>query len=257
MIDAWLRSGTLGIILVPFIVLYGVSGAIVWLTQLSPMRPFFVSCIGITGPFFASVAVLFSLFAAFLANDVQRRVGEAQGAVMREADGIRTILRLSEAMGAPGVPLKTAVVDYGRSVLEKEWPRMQEEGKPVEDLQAFRDLTRAVMAPQLIAALPPAAHQVILSGLVEIRQARRERFSLFAHESDPVNWLGMLILGVATQFAIAVVQLDRLRPQALALFVFTTAFAATAVLVGLAERPFMGKHIGDGPLRAAIASASE
>jgi len=133
---------------------------------------------------------------------------------------------------------------------------MRSEGKPVEDLQAFRDLTLAVMAPDLTAAAPPAAHQAILAGLVEIRQARRERFSLFARESDPVNWLGMLILGVATQFAIAVVQLDRLRPQALALFVFTTAFAATAVLVGLAERPFMGKHIPDAPLRSAIASAN-
>ena len=114
-----------------------------------------------------------------------------------------------------------------------------------------------MIAPELTAAAPPAAHQAIVSGLVEIRQARRERFSLFAHESDPVNWLGMLILGVATQIAIAVVQLERLRPQALALFVFTTAFAATAVLVGLAERPFAGKHIEDEPLRAAIASANQ
>ncbi len=255
MIDLWLRSGSLGIILVPFIALYGIAAGIVWLTHLSPMRPFFVSCIGITGPFFASVAVLFSLFAAFLANDVQHRAGAAQEAVLREADGIRTILRLSEALGAPGAPLKAAVVDYGQSVLDKEWPKMREEGKPVEDLQAFRALTLACLAPELTAAAPPAAHQAILSGLVEIRQARRERFSLFAHESDPVNWLGMLILGVATQFAIAVVQLDRMRPQALALFVFTTAFAATAVLVGLAERPFMGKHIPDAPLRAAIESA--
>src|SRR5262245_21595440 len=138
MIDLWLRSGSLGIVVVPFIVLYGIAAAIVWLTHLSPWRPFFISCIGITGPFFASVAVLFSLFAAFLANDVQHRAAEAKTAVLREADGIRTILRLSEALGAPGAPLKAAVVDYGKSVLDKEWPRMQMEGKPVEDLQAFR-----------------------------------------------------------------------------------------------------------------------
>src|ERR1700754_3098210 len=120
MIDLWLGSGTAGIVLLPFIMLFAVAAMIVWLTHLSPMRPFFVSCIGITGPFFASVAVLFSLFAAFLANDVQHRAAEAQAAVLREADGIRTILRLSEALGAPGTPLKTAVVDYGQSVLDKE-----------------------------------------------------------------------------------------------------------------------------------------
>ena len=161
MIDLWLRSGFLGIVLIPFVVLFCIAAAIVWLTHLSRLRPFFISCIGITGPFFASVAVLFSLFAAFLANDVQHRAGEAQAAVLREADGIRTILRLSEALGAPGVTLKAAVVDYGQSVLDKEWPLMQE-GKPVDDLHAFRSLTLAVMAPELTTAVQPAAHQAIL-----------------------------------------------------------------------------------------------
>jgi hypothetical protein len=65
MIELWLRSGMVGIILVPCVLLYLIAGAIVWLTHLSPARPFFASCIGIAGPFFASVAVLFSLFAAF------------------------------------------------------------------------------------------------------------------------------------------------------------------------------------------------
>jgi hypothetical protein len=66
----------------------------------------------------------------------------------------------------------------------------------------------------------------------------------------------MLVLGVLTQFAVAVVQLDKMRPQALALFVFTAAFAATVAVIGLGERPFSGRAITDAPLRAAIASAS-
>jgi hypothetical protein len=56
---------------------------LVWLTHLSPARPFFASCIGIAGPFFASVAVLFSVFAAFLANDVHHVQAEAKAAVFR------------------------------------------------------------------------------------------------------------------------------------------------------------------------------
>ena len=57
MIDLWLRSGTAGIVILPFVALFAVAAGIVWLTHLSPLRPFFASCIGITGPFFASVAV--------------------------------------------------------------------------------------------------------------------------------------------------------------------------------------------------------
>src|SRR5690349_23881130 len=106
MFDFWLRSGTFGIIAVPFVLLYLVAAGIVWLTHKSPLRPFFASCVGIPGPFFASVAVLFALFAAFLSSDVQRRDADAQGAILREADGVRTILRLTEALGDAGTPVK-------------------------------------------------------------------------------------------------------------------------------------------------------
>src|SRR5215470_11715453 len=102
MIDLWLRSGTAGIVLIPFVLLFAIAAGIVWLTHLSPARAYFASCVGIVGPFFGSVALLFSLFAAFLANDVQHRATEAQAAVDREADGIRTVLRLCEALGEAG-----------------------------------------------------------------------------------------------------------------------------------------------------------
>ena len=148
-----------------------------------------------------------------------------------------------------------AAVDYTQSMLTKEWPAMRERGSATEDLGALRDLTLAVLAPALTAALPAPAHQAMLQGLVEVRQARLERLTLTSGVSDPMNWLAMLVLGVLTQIAVAVVQLERLRPQALALFVFTTAFAATVVLVGLAEQRLSGGEIDAAPLRAAVATA--
>jgi hypothetical protein len=256
MIDLWLSGGPAGIILIPFLLLYGIAAGIVWLTHLSPARPFFASCIGIVGPFFASVAVLFGLFSAFIANDVQHRNAQIKAAILGEADGLRTILRLAEAVGPAGSPVKTAAVDYTKSVLTKEWSAMQEQGGATEDLGPLRGLTHAVLAPELTAALPIGAHQAVLEGLVELRQGRLERLTLTSGASDPMNWLAMLVLGVLTQIAVAVVQLDRLRPQALALFVFTTAFAATAVLIGLAEQPFSGTEADAAPLRAAVASAA-
>lgn len=253
MIDLWLRSGTVGIILIPFIILYSIAAGIVWLTHLSPARPFFASCIGIAGPFFASVAVLFGLFSAFLANDVQHRNADLDSAIFSEADGIRTILRLAEALGPTGRPITAAAIAYTQTVLAKEWPSMlRRDGSP-ENLGALRNLALAVLAPELTSALAPAAHQAMLEGLVEVRKARRARLTLTAGASDAMSWLAMLVLGVLTQIAVAVVQLERLRPQALALFVFTTAFATTAALVGLANDPLSSNDVA--PLRAAVASA--
>ena len=96
----------------------------------------------------------------------------------------------------------------------------------------------------------------MLDGLIQVRQARLVRLTLTAGISNPMNWLAVLVLGVLTQIAVAVVQLEKLRPQALALFVFTAAFAATVVLIGLSERPFAGRPIDAGALRAVVAMAS-
>jgi hypothetical protein len=51
----------------------------------------------------------------------------------------------------------------------------------------------------------------------------------------------LAVLALGTQIAVAVVQFDKVRPQALALFVFTTAFATTVALIGLGERLFSGR----------------
>ena len=88
MIDLWLDTGTAGIVLIPFVLLYAIAAAIVWVTHLSPARGFFASCVGIAGPFFVSVAVLFSLFAVFLASEVLRQGERAHAAVAAEADGM-------------------------------------------------------------------------------------------------------------------------------------------------------------------------
>ena len=255
MIDLWLGSGVVGIIVIPFVVLYAVAGGIVWLTHKSPARPYFASCVGIPGPFFASVAVLFGLFAAFLANDVQRRDAEAQAAVLREADGVRTILRISEALGETAEPVRMAAISYAQSVLDEELPAMRKHGAIADDLAALRALGVAMLAPSFTSSAPPPAQTALLSGLVEVRQARLARLTLAGDASAPINWLATIMLGVFTQIAIAVVQLDKIRPQALALFVFTTAFATTVALIGLGERPFSGRAIDDTPLRTTIASA--
>ena len=129
------------------------------------------------------------------------------------------------------------------------------QGAMIEDLSALRNLSLAVLTSSLATTAPPVVLQAMVDGLIEVRQARMERLLLAAGLSDQMGWLAMLALGVLTQVAVAVVQLERLRPQALALFVFTTAFAATVVLIGLGERPFSRDLIDDSPLRAAVASA--
>lgn len=252
MFDVWLGSGPLGVVLVPFVVLYAVAILICWVTHKSPARPFFASCIGIAGPFFGCVAILFALFAAFLANDVQRRSANAEAAVFREADAIETMLRLSEAVGKEADPIRRAALGYLKVVLEQELPEMRRRGAIPDRPAEMRNLSVAV----LTAAIPRAVQAPMLDSLVAVREARLVRRTLSGDISSPAHWLAVIVLGVLTQIAVAVVQLDKLRPQALALFVFTTAFATTIAFIGVGERPFSGRAIDDEPLREALVSVS-
>jgi len=252
MFDLWLSSGTLMIVLAPFVALYAIALFIRWLTHKSPARPYFASCIGIAGPFPATVAILFALFSAFLGNDVQRRGANAAAAVFREADGIGTILRLSEAVGTNADPIKAEALNYLKFVLDEELPKMHTRGAAPNKLGKERGLSLAV----LNASIAPAVQTAMLAALVTVREARLERRSLSGDISSPLSWFAVIALGVLTQIAIAVVQLDKPRPQALALFVFTTAFAALVALIGVGERPFSGRIIDAEPLRAAMASVN-
>lgn len=76
---------------------------------------------------------------------------------------------------------------------------------------------RNLSSAVLAASLPPAVQTAMIESLVTVREAR---------------------------------------PQALALFVFTTAFATTIALIGVGERPFSNRIIDDEPLREALTSAS-
>jgi hypothetical protein len=255
MFDWWLSAGATRIVLIPFIVLYGIAAAVVWFTHKSPARLYCASCVGITGPFFTSVAILFALFAAFLANDVQRRNTQAQSAVFREADAIREIVRLSEALGEHADPVKRAALGYLQFVLSEELPAMQQRGSVADNLTALRNLGHAVLAPSFTASISAPVQTTMLRNLAIVREARLERLTLAGDISAPLNWLAVIALGVLTQIAVAVVQLDKVRPQALALFVFTTAFATTVALIGLGERPFQNRNIDISPLTQAAASA--
>jgi hypothetical protein len=141
-------------------------------------------------------------------------------------------------------------------VLDNEWGAMREQDDAPEDLSALRMLTQAVLAPDLTAAAPVAVHEAMLDGLVQARQARLERVTMADSHDDRLDWYAMLVLGILTQIAVAVVQLEKMRPQALALFVFTTAFAATVVLIGLTDRSFLDDTTATAPLVAALESAA-
>src|SRR5215471_5744754 len=74
----------------------------VWVAERSPMAPFWQRCSGVAGEVIATLALIFGLYSAFLAEDVWTMHDKARAAVMREESALRVLLRIAESAGPQG-----------------------------------------------------------------------------------------------------------------------------------------------------------
>lgn len=224
-----------------FVVYFGLAWLINIVTFAPRFVPFFRSLIGVVAPFFTAVALLFGLLAGFLANDVSARYRQAADAVVAEANSMIALHALTVA--APGdatAAINAALHDFLASVLKDEWPRMTERGGAPEADRAYRALLERIAAPATAASIGPTLQSNLLMTAQRIGTARSARLSMMFDRSNEVKWATVLILALLTQVAIALVHLDKRRPQAAALAVFTAAVVASLWLIVLQETPFEG-----------------
>lgn len=83
-------------------------------------------------------------------------------------------------------------------------------------------------------------HKALLNGVARIGSARSDRLALAEDRTNHLKWLTVILLGVITQIAVAVVHLDKPRAQAAALTIFSFAVIVTLTLIAAQEQPFAG-----------------
>jgi len=242
MFNLWLDQPSWLIFLVLAAGLASTALLVHWLAHHGPTRRFAASLVGVQGAFFTSVSVLFALFSGFLGNDVWERQRQASRAVQVERDSLLAIGTLSIATVSDMADIRAALRAYVEAVVGDEWPRMADQGQSALAAQALGEVLRQVARPEITAEAGAAAHAALLDLALRVRTARNDRLAISGADYDAEKWATVLTLAVLTQVAIGLVQLDRMRPQAAALCVFTTAAVVTLGLLAIRERPFDGAY---------------
>src|SRR5262249_5601272 len=80
--------------------------------------------------------------------------------------------------------------------------------------------------------------RTMLEMVLKIRSAHEDRLELSNDRTAATKWAAVLLLALITQLAIAVVHLDRPRPQPAALAIFTLATVFLLGLLAIHEAPF-------------------
>jgi hypothetical protein len=166
---------------------------------------------------------------------------------------IITAFTLSHAAPSGMAEIRGALQAYAEAVLTDEWPKMAQDRRSALVDKKTNELLRLASDPVITREAGAALHNNLLRTVLQIREARSDRLAISFAEVRRLNWATVLLLGILTQLAIALVHLERPRAQAAALVVFSLAAVIALGLIALQEHPFRSTlQVSDAPLRRAI-----
>jgi len=233
---AWLALPVAALFASLFAFYLGTAALIVWLSFRSGLSLRIQTFKGVVAPFFGSTAVIFGLLIAFLSNDIWDRNKQAERIVVAESDTLVALYSLSVASGLDNPNLRSAIRGYVQAVVEDEWPRLAAEQRSARADGALDKLLREVAQPG--SPKDVSIQRTMLDMVLKIRTAHEDRVQLSGDRTVATKWAAVLLLALITQIAIGVVHLDKPRPQAAALCIFTLAAVLVLGLLAIHEEPF-------------------
>ena len=232
----WLAWPVFAVFASLFAVYLSVAAILVWLSFRSPVSPFIQTLKGVVAPFFSSTAVIFGLLIAFLANDIWDRNKQAERIVAIESETLIALYSLGAASGSDNPRLRTAIRAYVSAVIDDEWPRLALQQRSTKTDGAMNSLLQEVALPS--SAKDASVQRTMLDMALKVHTAHEDRIALANDRTVATKWLAVLLLALITQISIAVVHLDKPRPQAAALGIFTVAAVLLLGLLAVHEAPF-------------------
>ena len=189
------------------------------------------------------LGVIFGLLVGFVAVQVWNDFDKAKVAVATEASALRAAVLLAESLpDEQSSHFHALIKRHIDEAVNREWPAMAHEHLTLAPLS-----THLVEALQLTISLKPqdesqrTAQREIVSALRTALNARRQRIIISQSEVGPVKWAAILLMGLCTLIAIAVVHSDNRLACAMAVTLFATGIGLSSLLIAAYSRPFTGE----------------
>lgn len=237
-IESWIQLPVWQLLLA-LAAFYAATGTIIhWLAFHSPASRWTLRFNGVVGPFFVSVILIFGLLHSFVAREIWQRNDDAAQVVRGEGDALRTLMHLTREGDPAAARIQDLIRAYAQSVVADEWPQMRQSTGSIGSEAAFASLLGAIIDDPVSGSNAPAMQRARLDTVLRLHTLRGTRLAIADDRTDVIKWGTLLILGLVAQIAIAVVHLEKPRPQIAALTIFSTAAFIALGFVAIQERPF-------------------
>jgi len=186
------------------------------------------------------LGILFALLVGFIAVEVWANYDKAKTAVVTEASALRAVVLLVGAFpDEQRMSIYALVNRHIDESVNKEWPEMAQQratlaALPTALIEALHDTLGLKPADDA----QRAAQLEMVKELHTALDARRQRIVISESALGTVKWVGILLQGLCTLVAIAVVHSDNRIARALTLTLFAIGVAMSVLLIAAYSRPF-------------------
>jgi hypothetical protein len=186
------------------------------------------------------LGILFALLVGFIAVEVWGNFDKAKTAVETEASALRAVVLLAGAFpDEQRMSIYALVNRHIDESVNKEWPEMARQRATLADLP-----TALIEALHHTLALTPSgdsqrvAQSEMVKELHTALDARRQRISISQSSLGTVKWMGILLQGLCTLVAFAIVHSDNRLARGISLTLCATGIALSVLLIATYSRPF-------------------
>jgi hypothetical protein len=243
-----------GMALVIFLATYLIAGSLYLLVARLAVNERAKGFKAVSPGMLPPLGILFALLVGFIAVEVWGNFDKAKAAVATEASALRGVILLAGAFpDEQRMRIYALVNRHINESVNKEWPEMAQQRATLSALPAA-----LIEALNDTLTLKPADDNQRAAQLEMVKQlhtaldARRQRIVISESSVGAVKWLAILLQGLCTLVAIAVVHSDNRLARALTLFLFATGIALSVLLIAAYSRPFIS--VGPDLLKQVIPS---
>jgi hypothetical protein len=206
------------------------------------------------------LGVLFALLVGFIAVEVWNNFDKAKAAVATEASALRAVVLLAGTFPEEQKARIYALINRHIEVaVNQEWPEMAHQQATLSPLPtALIEALHEALALKHADDSQQTAQPEMVRALHTALDARRQRIVISESSVGAVKWAGILLQGLCTLVAIAMVHSDNRPACAMTLMLFATGIALSVLLIAAYTRPFTGENsVAPELLKQVIASEAK
>jgi hypothetical protein len=247
----WLESQPVSVIVVIGYALCFSMAAATFIVGWLLSRTRFADDLGFVTPtLLTPLGVILGLLLVFLSSRVWTNVDRAGAASGREATAVQELRRTADEMpSAVADPIRDGARTYLEWVRQEDWPRMMSgKGSLNSRLPGLADATMALADYNATISGQRAVQEEALAAIEKVRDARRARILQSRSFIGRGQWMVVLALYLHVLLSIATIHVKRRMSMAIALSMFSSAFAICFVLLLVYDNPFRSGGLTVGPV---------